>query len=356
MLALQKQGMCVLVAGDGGDGYEARIRALGIPFVRIPVDRRALNPAADIRLLRHLVRWYRAERPDVVHHFTIKPVIYGSLAARIARVPRIINTVTGLGFAFSPDAPSWLRALVERQYAVALRGAHFTFFQNRDDYQLFVDRRLVSPKKAGILPGSGVDTEHFSPGAPESEARQEQTVCFLMVARLLRDKGVYEFVSAARRILENGSPARFLLLGGRDERNPRVLPLADLQAWQKEGVIAWLGEVVDVRPALRQADVVVLPSYYLEGIPRSLLEAAAMAKPVITTNSVGCREAVIDGVTGLLVPPRDTDALTLAMQRLVSTPDLRRSMGDAGRTRMVREFDEKQVIASILETYPGGRQ
>ena len=348
MSALKADGATVLGAGAGGDGFEARIEALGIPFVPLPVDRRALNPLADLKLLWRLYRWYRQERPDIVHHFTIKPVIYGSIAARLAGVPRTINTVTGLGFVFSEGAKPWLRRLVEAQYRLALAKVHYTFFQNHEDRDLFLQQGLVAAERTGLLPGSGVDTQHFLPPPPTTSP---ETVTFLMVARLLKDKGVYEFVEAARKVRAQAPNCRFQLMGGRDERNPRVVPQEHLDQWQREGVVDWLGEASDVRGAMGASDVVVLPSFYREGTPRSLLESAAMGRAIITTDSIGCREAVENGVTGLLVPVRDADALAEAMLRLYADPDCRQRMGAAGRAKMLREFDERLVIQKIKQVY-----
>ncbi len=350
MRVLQNSGQTLLCGGAGGDGYEEKISALGVPFFPLPVDRRSLNPLADVKLFWTLYRWYRRERPDVVHHFTIKPVIYGSLAARLARVPRIVNTVTGLGHVFTNEAVGWLRRLVEMQYKLALGSAHYTFFQNTDDRQLFLRRRIVRDEKAGLLPGSGVDTKYFAPSKVLESDESRPTVAFLMMARLLKDKGLYEFVDAAKLVKAKYPQAEFYLLGARDDRNPSVVPASDLEAWQSAGFVRWLGEVVDVREAIADADVVVLPSYR-EGTPRSLLEAAAMAKPLIATDVVGCREAVDDGVTGLLVPVRNASALADAMEALLLDPAARRRMGLAGREKMVRQFEEEQVIAKVLARY-----
>lgn len=353
MRAMCAQGFTVKGGGSGGDGFEEKVEALGVPFVSMPVDRRALNPIADLKLLFSLYCWYKSEKPQIVHHFTIKPVIYGSLAARLARVPRIVNTVTGLGYVFSEGSAGWLRKLVEWQYKAALGAAHFTFFQNEDDRQLFLDHKLTRPEKTGLLPGSGVDTTRFTPKSfsPEAKRDCDKPVRFVMVARMLKDKGVYEFVEAAKRVKAAGICAEFVLVGGRDERNPRCVPLEDLEKWSAEGIILWLGEVADVRVPVSDADVVVLPSFYREGTPRSLLEAAAMGKPIITTDNVGCREAVDHGVTGFLVSPRDAEALAEAMKCLEQSPDLRDRMGRAGREKSVREFDERIVIEKILKIY-----
>jgi glycosyltransferase involved in cell wall biosynthesis len=354
MRALKQQGALVIGGGAGGDGFEPRIAALGVPFISLPISNKAINPLADARLFCTLYRWYRRERPHVVHHFTIKPVIYGSLAARLAGVPRVVNTVTGLGFVFTEERLAWLRRLVEWQYRLALTCAHFTFFQNHDDLALFRARRLINPRKVGLLPGSGVDCEFFAPAAI-TEPASARPLTFLMVARMLREKGVEEFVEAARRVKRKFPETRFQLLGGRDERNPTVVPQIDLDRWQAEGVVTWLGEVPDVRAIVGRVDVVVLPSYYREGIPRALLEAAAMGKPVITTDTVGCREVVDDGVTGLLVPVKDAEALARAMVHLLHNPALRERMGKAGREKMQHEFDERIVVEKTLQVYQHGR-
>jgi glycosyltransferase involved in cell wall biosynthesis len=350
MQTLRQRGYTVMSGGGAGDGFEARIEALGVPFIPLPVDKKGINPGADMRLLSILYRWYRREKPDIVHHFTIKPVIYGSIAARLAGVPQIVNTVTGLGFVFMEENMAWLRRLVEWQYRLALACAHFTFFQNPDDFRLFLTRRLVRPQRAGLLPGSGVDCALFAPRAEPTHASSVCTPSFLMVARLLREKGVYEFVEAARLVKQHYPEARFQLLGRRDERNPTVVSEAELKEWQAEGVVTWLGEVLDVRPFLAKAHVVVLPSYR-EGTPRSLLEGAAMGKPLITTDAVGCREVVQDGVNGLLVPVKDAKALAQAMMRMIAHPAMQECMGRAGRQKVEREFDERMVLEKIVQVY-----
>jgi glycosyltransferase involved in cell wall biosynthesis len=353
MRTLKQEGATVIGGGAGGDGFEPRITALGVPFVSLPVDKKAINPPADVQLFYTLCRWYRHERPDVVHHFTIKPVIYGSLAARLAGVPKVVNTVTGLGFVFMEKRMAWLRRPVEWLYRLALACAHFTFFQNPDDLELFLRRRLVNPRKAGLLPGSGVDCQYFAPGANVYSLPQ-RPLAFLMVARLLREKGICEFVEAARLVKREFPGTQFQLLGKRDERNPTVVSQTELDRWQAEQVITWLGEVADVRSTVAHADVVVLPSYR-EGTPRALLEAAAMGKPLITTDTVGCREVVDDRVNGFLVPVKDAEALARTMVRLIKNPEMRERMGTAGREKMQREFDERIVVEKTLQVYQQGR-
>jgi glycosyltransferase involved in cell wall biosynthesis len=352
MLALKDEGVKVIGGAEQRDGFEHKLEDLGLPFVDLPIGARPISPVQDIRFFWSLYRWYRKEKPDVVHHFTIKPVIYGTVAARLAGVPRIVNTITGLGYAFSDDAPKWLTRLVELQYKVVTPFAHQIFFQNPDDMRLFVDRKLCRKDVAVSLPGSGVDTSYYTPAAEKPEKSEPKSTTFLLSARMLRDKGVIEFVEAARTLKSRYSHARFLLLGRRDEMNPAVLSLAELEEWQKDGVVEWLGEVDDVRSVVRSADVMVLPSYYREGTPRSLLEAASMEKPIITTDSVGCREVVENGVTGLLVPPRDVDKLTEAMAYMIDNPNERVRMGVAGRMKVKREFDETIVVTRQLQAYP----
>ena len=354
MRELVKNGNTVIGGGAAGDGFEPKIEALGVKFNGLPVDKKGINPRADAKLFWTLYRWYREQQPDIVHHFTIKPVIYGSIAARMAKIPRIINTVTGLGYVFTDKKITWLRRLVVGLYRISLNCADFTFFQNQDDYDFFLSRGLVKKSGTALLPGSGVDCEHFSPLSGPNPLEKSQPT-FLMVSRLLKDKGVYEFVEAASLVKEHYPEARFQLLGRRDVRNPNVVPESDLKSWDNQGLVSCLGEVTDVRPMMAKSDVVVLPSYR-EGIPRALLEAAAMAKPIITTDAVGCREVVDDEINGLLVPAKDAPALARAMERMINDPEMRKRMGKAGRKKVEREFDEKIVIQKILKTYDAGAE
>jgi len=353
MRELVKNGNTVIGGGAAGDGFEPKIEALGVKFNGLPVDKKGINPRADVKLFWTLYRWYRKEQPDIIHHFTIKPVIYGSIAARMAKIPKIVNTVTGLGYVFTDEKITWLRRLVVGLYRISLSCADFTFFQNQDDYDFFLSRGLVKESGTALLPGSGVDCEHFSPLSGPNPLKESQ-LTFLMVSRLLKDKGVYEFVEAASLVKEHYPKARFQLLGRRDVRNPNVVPESDLKSWDNQGLVSCLGEVSDVRPMMEKSDVVVLPSYR-EGIPRALLEAAAMAKPIITTDAVGCREVVDDEINGLLVPVKDAPALARAMERMINDPEMRKRMGKAGRKKVEREFDEKIVIQKILEVYDKGK-
>lgn len=350
MRALAGRGVTVIGGGAGGDGYEDKVRALGLQFEDLPVDKGGMNPFSDLRLLFRLYHWYKSEAPDVVHHFTIKPVIYGSIAAYLAGVPRIVNTITGLGYVYT-ERGGMLGKLVDVLYRLALRYADHVLFQNEDDRRLFVSRRLVTPEKTSLVPGSGVDLERFLPGLSPSRA-VSRAVAVLMVSRLLKDKGVCEFVDAAKIVRSKVDNVTFKILGELDTSNPAAVSKEDVDGWVRAGVVDWLGHTDDVRPALQAADIVVLPSYR-EGTPRSLLEAAAMGKVIVTTDTVGCRNVVDQGVNGLLVPVRDAQRLAEAILDLAGSAELRQRMGAAGRRKMECEFDERIVIEKTLRIYAG---
>ena len=352
MQELKNKGINVIGAGASGDGFEQKITEAGFVFIDLPINKKSINPLSDIYLFFKLFVLFKKERPDIVHLFTIKPVIYGSLAAKWAGVHKIIVTITGLGHAFLTNK-GWLRTTVEWLYKNALKHCQTVFFQNNDDKTLFIQNGLVSIEKTKLVPGSGVNTTQFSP--KPSRFGKHRRFCqgainFLMFCRLLREKGVYEYVEAAKRIKEKYPDVTFTLLGGRDIRNPSVVPEKDILDWEKSGIIQWLDEVVDVRDYIAQADVIVLPSYR-EGTPRSLLEAAAMGKPLITTDAVGCREVVDDGINGFLVPVQNSQALAVAMEKFINEVELCQRMGLAGRKKICAEFDERIVIQKTFDAY-----
>lgn len=349
MRALKAKNHTVLCGGARGGGFGEKIRAMNISFKPLPLDMKGLNPFSDLKFFFTLFFWYRKNKPDIVHHFTIKPVIYGTVAAMLAKTPKIINTITGLGYVFTGAQSRWLRWFVEFLYRVSLSWADFTFFLNASDLDFFVSRGMVKPEKAGLLPGEGVDCAHFDPNLFDGPNPDEPPMV-LMVARLLRDKGVYEFVDAARLAKQSLPHAKFCLLGDRDEQNPTVVDEKDLATWQKQGLVSWLGTVEDVRPLIAKASVVVLPSHR-EGAPRSLLEASAMRRPVVATDVVGCRDVVEHKKNGLLVPKKDAGALFLAIREVLETPDLANDLGANGRARVLREFSEEIVIDNIFKIY-----
>ena len=348
-LELQAQGYELLLISPPGP-YGQKLRELGLRWEPVPMDRRSLNPLSELVLLWYLVRLLRREKPALVHGFTIKCAVYGSLAARLARVPARINAVAGMGYVFtSNDAKArLLRPMVRALMHAALDGRNARLIlQNPDDVALFERAGFVDRAHIRLIPGSGVDCSRFVARAPDDGASPLRV---LLATRLLWDKGVEEFVAAARQLRGEGRAIRFLLAGDPDPGNPAAVPEANVRAWQAEGVVEWLGHVDDMPALLASVDVVVLPSYR-EGLPKTLIEAAACALPLVTTDVPGCREVVDDGVNGLLVPPRDVDALAQAIARLHDDPALAVRLGAAARAKALSRFDESIVIADTVGVY-----
>lgn len=337
------------LAPDYDDSTREAILALGAEPVDISLERTGMRPIRDLIDMFRLVRTLRRLRPDASFGYFIKPVIYGSLAALLAGVPRRYALVAGLGYVFTPDgAPEGLkrrllRRLVTLLYRLAFRACDRVFFQNDEDMAHFVDDGSLERRKAVRVNGTGVDLEALRP-APLAAA----PVTFLLMARLLREKGICDYAEAARRVKARHPQARFILLGSLDP-NPGALRREEVEAWVAEGVIEWPGHVDDVHPWIGKAGVYVLPSYYREGVPRSTQEAMAMGRPVITTDNVGCRETVVDGVNGFLVPVRDPEALAAAMLRFIENPALIESMGRESRRLAEERFDVHKINAVMLE-------
>lgn len=335
---------CEVIAASPHDDYAARLEGLGCRHVPLAMDNKGTSPLKDAGLILRYLRLLRRERPDIYLGWTIKPNIYGSLAAHALGIPAI-NNVSGLGTAFIRDG--WLTRIVRVLYRAALSRSACVFFQNGDDRDLFVDLGLVRAGQTRLLPGSGIDLFRFAANPPAPRVLGEGPV-FLMVARLLWDKGVGEYVEAARLVRAQMPQARFRLLGFLDVENRTAVPRADVEGWVREGLIDYLGATDDVRPHIADADCVVLPSYR-EGTPRSLLEAAAMARPLIATDVPGCREVVEDGVNGWLCRVKDAGDLADHMLRFAVAPaGYRLEMGRQSRLKAEREFDEKIVIDAYL--------
>lgn len=317
------------------------LEQLGCRVVPLTMSVKGLNPVEDLKLVRRFRRIFRAEKPDVVLSYTIKNNIFGALAARSLSVPFLPN-VTGLGTAFLSSG--LLRSIAELLYRKAFRGLPAVFFQNEDDRDLFVARGLTQPGQTILLPGSGIDLEYFSAATYPSA---DEGPVFLMIARLLRDKGVVEFVDAARLVKAQRPDARFQLLGAIAAENRSAIDAVTLQGWVDEGVVEYLGTTSDVRPAIAGSSCVVLPSYR-EGAPRTLIEASAMARPLVSTDVPGCRAVVQDGVTGLLCAPKDARSLADRFHQILdlSISD-REAMGRAGRFRMERLYDQNIIISEI---------
>jgi len=289
---------------------------------------------------------YRKERPDIVLHYTVKPNIYGSIAARCAGVP-CINNITGLGYVFIKKNPIYF--LVKFLYKISCGLAKRTFFQNKDDLNLFLEKRLINKNKAVLVNGSGVDTNFFSPDFCRTIKKEEGSFVFLFTGRFLWDKGLGEFVCAARFAKQKYPKTQFWLAGIIDPGNPTGIGLETIKEWESEGLVRNWGEVQDVRSFICRADCVVLPSYR-EGIPKSLLEAAAMEKPIITTSAVGCREVVENGMNGFSVPVKDPEALADSFCNMIELgAEERLKMGKTGREKVKKEFEASIIIEAYLK-------
>jgi glycosyltransferase involved in cell wall biosynthesis len=334
----------VLVAHESA--ATVAIRAAGIEVVPVPFIRRRLNPFAELAFMLHLARVYRRLKPDLVHHIALKPIVIGGVAARLAGVRAIINAPVGLGFVFSSDRllAKILKPLVSLGLRLTLtpRGAK-VIFENPDDLAALTAAGMVRPEAAFLIRGAGVDITAFAP-APEPPP----PVRVILIARMIREKGVADFAAAARLLK---GLAEFVLVGAPDPGNPNTVTEAELRGWEAEGILTWLGPRRDIADLLRGAHIACQPSTYREGLPKSALEAMAAGKPLVATNIPGCREAVVDGVTGFLVPPRDPQALAAALRRLIEDPSLRQKMAVAARARAVEQFSDAIICQQTLLVY-----
>jgi glycosyltransferase involved in cell wall biosynthesis len=325
------------------DEYASRLPALGCRYVPLPMDNKGTHPGRDFLLFIRLLWLLRHERPNVYLSYTVKPNVYGSLAAHVLGIP-VINNIAGLGSVFIKDG--WLTRLVCGLYRLALSRSAKVFFQNDDDRQMFVSGGLVDQAVTDRLPGSGIDLAKFAPLPLPGKS----PIRFLLIARMLWGKGVGEYVEAARILKRRNASANFCLLGFLDVQNPSAISREQMDLWVEEGVVLYLGVSDDVRAMIAVADCVVLPSFYREGTPRTLLEAAAMGRPIITTDAVGCRDVVDDGVNGYLCRPRDADDLADKMERMAALSLAERAaMGLRGREKVECEFDEKIVIGKYID-------
>jgi len=332
----------VLLAPPGR--YAALMTQEGFRCEIFPLERKSANPLVELGTILRLWQWLRREKPDLLHNFTIKPVLYGSLAARLVGMSRVVNAVPGLGFAFS-EGQSVLRVMVSVLYRISL-GKSMAIFQNPEDQAVFIKNRFIHPAQTRFIPGSGVDTQVFLP-APEPESPPVA----LFAGRFLRSKGVAEFVEAARRLRAKGIAARFALVGGVYLDNPDSITTQELSAWQAEGVVEYWGWRDDMHQVVPQSALICLPTSYKEGLPRSLLEAGACGRPVITTDIPGCRLVARPGENALLVAPHDLDGLTKALETLLTNRALRIRMGSRGREIVESEFSVETITAKTLRVY-----
>jgi glycosyltransferase involved in cell wall biosynthesis len=341
---LQADGWEV-VAMAPRDDHVPRVEAMGCRFVELPMLGSGTSPRDDVRLYRRFKAALAAERPAAFLGFTIKPNIWGSLAAQKLGIP-VINNIAGLGTAFIRT--NWLTGIARILYRRALRDSHTVLFQNEDDRRYFIDSGLVDRPRSARIPGSGVDLAAFAPAPLPSRAPGE-ALHLLFIGRLLRDKGLVELAEAARLLKARGVQVDIDLLGFLEADNRSAIGRAELERWQAEGLLRYLGSSDDVRPHIATADAVVLPSYR-EGVPRTLLEAAAMGRPLIASDAVGCRDAVDDGVNGFIARTRDAADLAAQIARFAGLDtQARQAMGRASRAKVEREFDERIVV----DTYRG---
>ena len=342
---LAKEGHQLLLVSAGGD-YAQKMASEGFRHHAVRLSQRGINPFTELRSILELIKLYQSEKPDLVHHFTIKPVLYGSFAAKIADLPKIINSITGLGYVFISNElkAKVIRFFVKLFYRPTLKRTT-VIFENQDDRSLFIDLGLVSADQTTYIPGSGVDTQVFTPCEEPS-----LPVTVLLPARLLYSKGISEFVGAARILKDKGVQARFILAGDIYPGNPHYIPESVVDGWVREGTIEWLGWQSDMAKAFRTAHIICLPSYR-EGLPKALVEAAACGKPIVTTDVPGCREIVQDGENGLIVRSRNTEDLADALEKLISNPAMRKVLGEKGRQLVENGFSIYHVNNATLQLY-----
>ncbi len=346
--AARDAGFEVVVATRIGDG-QAAIAAEGFRVVPLDWQRGSANPLRELGAVAAIYRLYRRERPDIVHHVAMKPVLEGSLAAFLARVPAVVNALTGLGYLFigKDGLARLLGPAVRCALALLLaRGKNWrVVMQNPDDLDTLVGHGIVQRDASVLIPGSGVDLHRFAP-SPEPPG----PVTAALVGRMLWDKGVGELVEAQRILKRRGVPLRIRLAGPLDTENPAAIPRATLEGWVKEGVVEWLGQVKDVAALWRETAIAVLPSYR-EGLPKALLEAAAAGRPMVASDVPGCREIVKHDTTGLLAPPRNAQALADALARLAGDAALRQRLGTAARRLAEQRFGEAAIASATVELY-----
>lgn len=343
--ALLDKGLDVHVAApEISKDMHSHFQAIGVQAHEIPMQRTGMNPLKDLNTLHQLHRLIKRIRPQIFLAYTVKPVVYGLIAAAMLKVPRKAALITGLGYAFINPRQNLVKKIVMNLYRRALNGADIVFFQNPDDRQLFLEKQILKKSTENkILNGSGVDIQQF-PLTP----LQTKNITFLMIARLLGDKGVREYIEAARNIKSKHPEVEFHLVGWIDQ-NPDAISQAELDSWISEGLIKFWGKLQDVRPAITASSVYVLPSYR-EGTPRTVLEAMAMGRAIITTNAPGCKETVIDGENGFLVPIKSASALASAMEKLIETPHLIKSMAIRSRELAVSKYDVHAVNQAMLDS------
>lgn len=393
---LRERGASVVFVSPW-DPYVEKIKAEGFWWIELDLNRRSTNPFIELRTVFRLLLIYLVESPTIVHHFTIKCVLYGTLAAKLSRTQNVVNAITGLGYIFINNSikARLLRLIVQPLYFFTLNARRCrVVVQNQDDLNLLVDRKLVAPEKLSLIRSSGVNLQKFNPSLLQSKGsqskgsqskgsqsknsekgssqeniggqknseiednisaiarqRDNRSVTILLASRIVGDKGVYEYIEAARNLQAKGHKAVFKMAGALYPGNPSAVSEEEVEQWEMDGVVEWLGHVDNMTEVIAEADIVVLPSHGGEGVPKILIEAAAMAKPLVATDVPGCRDAVDSGRNGFLVPAKSVDLLSTAMEQLIEDAALRQKMGAEGRKKAEAEFDVRCVIAKTLEIY-----
>lgn len=350
-LEAKKRGYDITVFAIEEGGHGAEIRQHGLQFVAIPTSRSGTNMLTELKVLFFLYQHYRKGRPDIIHHVAVKPVTYGSVAAKIAKVPRVVNALSGLGFLFINAEKNKLAHLVVNTFfKYGFNNPNLRFIlQNRDDDQMIREMKVLKPAQISIIKGSGVDLNEFS--YSEETLAAGQKIRLLLAARMLWDKGVGEFVEAARLLKDKyKDQAEFILAGNVDMGNKAGIPEAQLLEWNQEGAVNWIGFQKDMVDQIRKSHIIVLPSYR-EGLPKSLIETCAIGRPIITTNVPGCREVVKEGVNGFFVEKNAIKTLAASMERLINDPVLRVKMGKAGRKKAEAEFSIENVLEKTFAIY-----
>lgn len=347
-VAAKEAGYDVVVATRSQKSTNT-IRDAGLRVSHVPFKRSGLNPLDDLKALTAIVRLYRRERPEIVHHIALKPVVFGTAAARIVRVPFVVNALTGLGYVFSSGdiKARLLRPLVRRLLMASLKAPRTRLIvQNKDDLSFFVRERLARPEDVRLIRGSGVDPEKFS----KADTQCGSVPNVVLPARMLRDKGVVEFVQAARLLKREGVEANFILCGEPDPENPASVDQTTIDTWVKEGTVEYWGWKNDMTPVWQKAQIACLPSYR-EGLPKALLEAGAASLPIVSTDVPGCREICRPGENGWLVPARDVKALAEALREAITRKDLRERYGNRSREIVEKELSISVVIPATLAVY-----
>ncbi|NOQ29871.1 MAG: glycosyltransferase [Helicobacteraceae bacterium] len=341
MEALVKQGHEVFAICPRGDKFE-EFEKYSVQAIEYKIQRQSLNPFKELKTIRNIFKVIKPLQLDILQNFTAKPNIYGSIAGHLAKVPMIVNAVTGLGSFYISETKKAkaIKIVMEKLYKEANKRVNFVIFQNSDDMSYFIEKKLVTKEKAVLIKSSGIDTKKFIATPTE----KNEKVVVLMVARAIWHKGIKEYYRAAEILKEKS--IEFILIGDTDEGNHSCAPKEFLQS----GYVKWLGHRDDIKEQVNKCDIFVLPSYR-EGVPRTLLEATSMSKPIVTTDTVGCREVVDDGVNGFLVPLYDSKLLAIRVLELANDEALRRTMGRKGRAKAVNEFDVGIVVNKYLEVY-----